>query len=237
MTRRQVLALRGHGTSRGDDPEEVARLEAGPADEGAVDVGAGEEFGGVVGLDAPAILDDDPLRRRLAELGGEVGADRGVHRLGLLRGGGQAGADRPDRLVGQDDPGHLLGGDVGERLVELLLDDRVGLVGLVFFQGLADADDREQLRRERGVELGVDRRLVSPRPCRRSEWPRMTWVQPASTSIPPEIDPVYAPSGLACMSWPPRPIGEPSRTLSIRSRKTPAGRGRPARRRAGRPRP
>ena len=45
--------------------EEVARLEAGAADQGAVDVGAGEQLGGVVGLDAPPILDDDPGGGRL----------------------------------------------------------------------------------------------------------------------------------------------------------------------------
>ena len=44
-----------------------AGLEAGAADQRAVDVGAGEQFGGVVRLDAPPILDDNPGGCRFTE--------------------------------------------------------------------------------------------------------------------------------------------------------------------------
>src|SRR5271157_348748 len=65
--------------------------------------------------------------------------------------------------------------------------------------------------------------LVSPRPCLRSLWPKITWVQPTSTSIPPEISPVYAPDASQNMSCAPRPTGEPSSTWSIRLKKTKGG--------------
>ena len=45
----------------GDNPQELPGLEARPPDQGAVDVRLGEQFGGVVGLDAPPILDADRL--------------------------------------------------------------------------------------------------------------------------------------------------------------------------------
>ena len=63
---------------------------------------------GVVRLDAPSILDDDPGGRRLAERLDEPAADERVDRLGLLGRGGEARADRPDRLIGQHGAGHLL---------------------------------------------------------------------------------------------------------------------------------
>ena len=46
----------------GDDAQELVDLQARAADQGAVDIGLLEQFGGVVGLDAAAVL--DPHRRR-----------------------------------------------------------------------------------------------------------------------------------------------------------------------------
>src|ERR1700731_827347 len=44
---------------------------------------------------------------------------------------------------------------------------------------------------------------VSPWSARRSEWPTMTALAPASASISAEISPVWAPDGLGWQSWPP----------------------------------
>ena len=45
----------------GDDAQELVGLQAGPADQRPVDVGLGEQLGGVVRLDAAAVLDADRL--------------------------------------------------------------------------------------------------------------------------------------------------------------------------------
>ena len=68
-------------------------VERGTADERAVDVGLGEELGGVVGLDRAAVEDRDV----------DQAADERVRLLRLLGRRGLAGADRPDRLVGDDE--------------------------------------------------------------------------------------------------------------------------------------
>ena len=46
-------------------------------------------------------------------------ANKGVHRLGLLRGGGETGTDGPDRFIGDGSP--------GEALDSASIDDRVHL--------------------------------------------------------------------------------------------------------------
>ena len=55
---------RAHPGRRLDDREEVARVEAGAADEGAVDVVLADQLGRVVGLDRAAVEDPDRARRR-----------------------------------------------------------------------------------------------------------------------------------------------------------------------------
>ena len=54
---------RGGSTGRGgvDDRDEGGGGEAGAADQGAVDVGDGEQLGGIVGLDRAAVEDADAV--------------------------------------------------------------------------------------------------------------------------------------------------------------------------------
>ena len=51
---------------------------------------------------------------------------------------------------------------------------------------------------------------VSPRPWRRSEWPTMTAVAPASASIGALIEPVKAPLACSWQSWPPTTMPVPA---------------------------
>src|SRR4051794_5131637 len=81
-----------------DDCGEVGRVEAGTADQGAVDVGLPEQLGGVVRLDRAAV-EDPHLIGGSAALAQRV-ADEGAYLLRLLGSCGAAGADRPDRLIG-----------------------------------------------------------------------------------------------------------------------------------------
>ena len=64
--------------------------------------------------------------------------------------------------------------------------------------------------------LARTRASVSPSPCRRSEWPTMTAVAPASFSIGAAIEPVKAPLASWWQSWPPttRPVPATARATS-----------------------
>src|SRR5690242_6689921 len=68
-----------------DDRGEVLGVQRGAADEGAVDVGQGEQLGGVVGLDRTAVEDPDSVGGGAAPA--QHVADEGAHLLGLLGGG------------------------------------------------------------------------------------------------------------------------------------------------------
>ena len=61
---RKHCALRLLEASIFDDGGEAPRIEAGAADQRAVDVGLGEEFLRVLGFDAAAVLDADAFGRR-----------------------------------------------------------------------------------------------------------------------------------------------------------------------------
>src|SRR5690606_21595503 len=50
---------------------------------------------------------------------------------------------------------------------------------------------------------------VSPWSARRSEWPRMTWLAPASFSMAAAMSPVWAPEASGWQSWPPTITGPP----------------------------
>ena len=231
------LARGGDGLAGLDDAQEVGGLQAGPADEGAVDVGAGEQLGRVVGLDAPAILDDDPARRRLAELRGELAADEGVDRLGLLGASpsGRCRSPRPAHTPGRRRPSGRASGcrpatarAGGRRRPRSWSDSRSTRVSPTQTIGIS-----RSLRAAWSLALTCS--SVSPWPWRRSLWPRITWVQPASTSI--------APGGLAGV----RPVGLVAHVLGAQAdrragqdRVEPvevdrsAGRSPPGRRRPGR---
>ncbi len=85
------------------DAGELVGVEAGPADQGAVDVGLGHQLGGVGRLHRAAVLDAHRRRRPSSPTRSrDHVADERAHGLGVLGRGGAAGADGPDRLVGDD---------------------------------------------------------------------------------------------------------------------------------------
>ena len=85
------------------DGGEGIGLEAGAADQGAVNFFLAAESCGVVGLDAAAV-EDAHLRSDIgAQQLGNFSADDPVRFDGHLRRGGLAGADGPHGLVGDHD--------------------------------------------------------------------------------------------------------------------------------------
>ena len=135
-------------------------IERRAADERAVDVRLGGELGGVVGLDRAAVEHrhvEDRLDERVRLL-------RDLGRRGL------AGADRPDRLVGDHEVVGV-GDTVGDR-ADLAAQHALGLPRLALRLGLADAGDHVQPVLERGERSACTTvSSVSPKNCRRSEWP------------------------------------------------------------------
>src|SRR6478735_7286346 len=145
------------------DPAELVGLEAGTADETAVDVRLLHDPADVGGLHRTAVQDAYAGRGLVSGGLGDAPADRRAHLLRVVGSRDLAGADRPHRLVGDDQSGDLLGGESGERAVDL----GEGVLDLPTFlayvEPLADADDRGhpsgqclvRLRVHQGVVLGV----------------------------------------------------------------------------------
>ena len=78
---------------------------------------------------------------------------------------------------------------------ELAAQDVLGLPRFALVVRLADARDHAQPRLEgRRVRLATVS-SVSPKYCRRSEWPTSDPTTPSSSNSGAEISPVYAPSG------------------------------------------
>ena len=75
--------------------------------------------------------------------------------FGDFRRRGLAGADRPDRLVREDQRRHGRGGKSVEAARQLGRQHFFGAVAGAFGVGLADADNRLEARRERGLDAGV----------------------------------------------------------------------------------
>ena len=83
-----------------DDIRKTAGFKAGATHQRTVHVRLAEQFGGVVGFHAAAVLDAHLGGHVFAVQVGQFAANEGVHGLCLFAGGGFAGADGPDRLVG-----------------------------------------------------------------------------------------------------------------------------------------
>ena len=110
----------GSSAARRNDAEKVGRLEAGAADQGAVDIGDCQQFFGVLGLHRATVEETDlaalfptALKQRLAQ--------EAVHFGNIACFGGEAAADGPHRLIGD----HRVGGAhvLGQGLAELPPDD------------------------------------------------------------------------------------------------------------------
>src|SRR5690606_33449262 len=90
-------------------------VEAGAADQRAVDFRPLHEFADVVRLHAAAVLDAHPLRHVPVVKAGDDVPDAADHFRGIFRRGRLARADGPHRFVGHDDRRRLFGGKPGER--------------------------------------------------------------------------------------------------------------------------
>src|SRR5437899_4123070 len=137
------------------DTGEGGGVKARPTDQGAVDVGLRHERVDVLRLDAAAVEDAHPLRGGGRSEAHQLAANGVVDFLGLPRGRGASGADRPHRLVGDEAAGELLGARAGECALHLPRDHRPGRFRLALRQRLADAHDRDEARREAGVQAAV----------------------------------------------------------------------------------
>src|SRR6476469_1862838 len=89
--------------SSSSDGQESVGLQAGAADECTVHSMLAQQRGGVIRLDAAAVLDGERPGRILPEHPTEAAPDDGVRVLGLLGGGVLSEtADCPDRFVRDD---------------------------------------------------------------------------------------------------------------------------------------
>ena len=94
-----------YGFGRRDDGGKRVGVERGAADQRAVDVRLGQQRARVVGFDAAAVEDAQPVGQRAALQRGRPAARIArVHLLRVRRARRPAGADRPDRLVGDHQP-------------------------------------------------------------------------------------------------------------------------------------
>ena len=92
-----------------DDGGEVIRFQAGPADEGAIDIWDCKNLCRIAGFDRTTVKDAEISA--VGEPCGKVGANVGVHFGDLIGCGDLAGANGPDRFIG--DHGIDCGGRVG----------------------------------------------------------------------------------------------------------------------------
>mmetsp|Transcript_28638 Transcript_28638/g.91721 ORF Transcript_28638/g.91721 Transcript_28638/m.91721 type:complete len:312 (+) Transcript_28638:246-1181(+) len=124
-----------------DDAPKGVRLEAGAADEGAVDVGARHQVVDVVVVDRATVLDHHRVGNLLAVVLDEPAADVRVRLLRHLGRRREAGADGPHRLVRDDDVLHHRRVHPRQSLGELRGANVERLAGLALLLELADAED------------------------------------------------------------------------------------------------
>ena len=136
--------------------QKIRRLQAGAADQRAVDVGDRHQFRRVGGLHRAAVENPDLATFRL-ESAGENTADKAMNLLDISRRRRQPGADRPDRLIGHHQIGRRRA--VRQRTRELPAADIQRLAGIALLLGLADADDRDQPRPPGRFRLLPDQRV------------------------------------------------------------------------------
>src|ERR1700722_8689253 len=93
------------------DRSELTGVQAGAADEGAVNVLSTHDRRDIVALDGPAVQNTHTGPGFAAHRARNVLSDSGRYLLRVSGGGDLAGADRPDRLVGDHHRRDRLGGD------------------------------------------------------------------------------------------------------------------------------
>ena len=137
------------------DGGELLRLERCAADQRAVDVGLGEQLGGVVGRHAAAVLD----RNRVGGVGIGLAQDLPDLRgdlLGVRRRRRITGPDGPDRLIGDHETGAAQPIEPGDGRPQLAVDDRRRRAGPSLLRSLPDRGDRSQAVGHRADDLAPD---------------------------------------------------------------------------------
>src|SRR6185369_13869000 len=134
----------------GDDLQEIGRLERRAPDQPAVDIRLRQQRRGV-GCGHAAAVEDLHAVRVLGR-GLELSAQHRVDLLSLFRRCGPAGPDGPDRLIGHDDFADAVAVGMDHR-GHLPLDDVHRPAGFALGQRLADAHDRRDAGRQRGLGL------------------------------------------------------------------------------------
>src|ERR1700761_832761 len=112
-----------------DDRREGIGLQAGAADQCAINLLLAQQSGCVVGLDAAAVENAYLLRNACSQQLRDFGADDFVGIGCHLGRGSFAGADGPDRLIGNDDGLGGVGSDAREGSSDLRLKHRRRFVG------------------------------------------------------------------------------------------------------------
>src|SRR5437763_154007 len=143
------------GYGRAHKLRPAAGLERCATNQHTVQLVFGEQLADVFQIDRAAVEDHEG--RGGDGVVGQPSANRPVDFGGVLWRRIASGTDRPDGLVGDGDP--RLAVAFPERRLELPRDDLQRVARLTLLEGLADAEDRLQVRGERGGDL-LARRFV-----------------------------------------------------------------------------
>src|SRR6266496_4088196 len=138
-----------------NDLGEAARVKAGPADEGAVDVRLAHEFARVLWFDAAAVLNTDSFGCRVVSHIVQSVTYKSVRFLRLLWRSVAPGANRPDRLVGDHCFLQFLWAQTGETAAQLDCQYFFNVAFVALFERFADANDRTECRRKRCAHLPI----------------------------------------------------------------------------------
>src|SRR5712672_2617211 len=132
---------------------ERLRVQAGPADQRAIQLFLSHQSQDVVGFDATAVQNTQGLGLLCGELSLGALAKKAVRRGGNFRRCRLARANSPDWLVSYQNTRELLRGQRTRSASKLRLANLFSPSGFAMFQQFADANDRGEARRERGFRF------------------------------------------------------------------------------------
>src|SRR6266498_1673158 len=138
-----------------NDLGEAAWVEAGPADEGAVDVRLAHEFARVLWFNAAAVLNADSLSRSVVSHFVQSVTYKSARFLRLLWRSVAPGANRPDRLVGDHCFLQFLWIQTSETAAQLDCQYFFNVAFVALLESFSDANNRTQCRRMRGAHFSI----------------------------------------------------------------------------------
>ena len=144
-----VLRFEG-GFGASDDLRKASRIQARTADQRAVDILLAHQFLCVVGLNASAVLDSNPVSCSSIGEPGQHRTNKRVRLLGLGRRGGSSGSNGPTRLISQDEFGKILLRYSFQTFTHLPLQNLLHLIAVPFVERFAHAKN--------GTKTGIQRR-------------------------------------------------------------------------------